>query len=236
MEKDVGDKPCATNSVSKCADSVAPSMPTRHIFVMPQRPPTSPRALILIGALVLLLSDVASAQEPAIRIRNWETVLSVNSNGVVYVTERLTIHSTGRSFKIHRLLSTRHTTAEGRERELDIRGLSVTDAYGQYYGIEVQYPRGIEEIGIWMGPWPVNEDRVVIIRYRVTNAIRFFQGGSTKGLIDELYWDVNDRQYRIDKVQVVVALPASVVPTGTVVYSTLKNPIPGFNPIPSVFA
>jgi uncharacterized protein (TIGR04222 family) len=194
------------------------------------------RAFFLVTALALSLSNVASAQDEAIRIRNWETVLTVNSDGTLYVTERLTIKFTGRSFTIDRLLSVRHKTAEGRERELDIRGLSVTNADGQWHRIVVRPQRDFYEIRIWITPWPVNEDRVVIISYRVTNAIRFFQAGSEKGLIDELYWDVNDRRYRIDKAHVAVVLPTSVVPTGTAVYYTGVNPIPGFNPIPSVAA
>jgi hypothetical protein len=169
------------------------------------------------------------AQDHAMRIRNLDVALTVNADGTLYVTERLTIRFTGRWFQIRRDLSLRHQTAEGRASELDIRGLSVTNENGQWHRIEVRPRRGFFEVSIWVTPWPVNEDRVVIIRYRVTNAIRFFQAGSEKGLLDELYWSVNDRGIPIDNAHVVVELPAAVTPTTAAVY-TVESPLNPFFP------
>jgi hypothetical protein len=83
-------------------------------------------------------------------------------------------------------------------------------------------------VGIWVIPYPINEDRTVIIRYHVTNAIRF----------GELQWRVNDTVHPIDKVHVVVVLPTGVVPARTAVYtrdSDTKH-LPGFNPAAKVAA
>jgi hypothetical protein len=187
------------------------------------------KALFLIGALALSLSNVASGQDHSVRIRNLDAALTVNSDGTLYVTERLTIKFTGRVFKIWRDLSVRNKTAEGRSTELDIRGLSVTNESGQWHRIEARARRGAIEVSIWVTPWPVNEDRVVVISYRVTNAIRFFQAGSEKGLLDELYWSVNDRDFPIDNAHVVVALPAGVAPTSAAVY-TVYSPLNPFFP------
>lgn len=163
------------------------------------------------------------------RIRNLDVTLTVNSDGTLDVTERLTIKFTGRWFQIQRDLSLRHQTAEGRASELDIRGLSVTNENGQWHRIVVRPQRGFFEVSIWVTPWPVNEERVVIIRYSVMNAIRFFQAGSEKGLLDELYWSVNDRGIPIDNAHVVVALPAAVTPTSVAVY-TVESPLNPFFP------
>jgi hypothetical protein len=186
-------------------------------------------ALYLTSVLALSLSTVASAQEHAMRIRNLDVALTVNSDGTLYVTERLTYRFTGRWFKIWRNLPARHQTAEGRASELDIRGLSVTNESGQWHRIVARPTGTFIEVSIWVTPWPVNEDRVVIISYRVMNAIRFFQAGSEKGLLDELYWSVNDRGIPIDNAHVVVALPGTATPTSAAVY-TVDSPLNPFFP------
>jgi hypothetical protein len=184
--------------------------------VIREVPPTIRRACFLIGALALSLSSVASGQDRAIRIRNWDAVLTVNIDGSLDVTERLSIKFTGRWSRIQRDLSLRPTTAGGRP-ELDIRQVSATDADGQPLRVEAyrggRYKggggSGALHVGIWVTPYPINEDRTVIIRYHVANAIRF----------DELLWSVNDAGYPIDKAHVVVVLPTGVEPARTVVYT-----------------
>jgi hypothetical protein len=191
--------------------------------------------LLLIGALALSLSNVASGQDRAMRFRDWDVVLTVNTDGSLDVTERLNIKFTGRWSRIQRDISLRPTTAGGRP-PLDIRRISATDADGQPLRVEVysgaRYKGGGSgglHVGIWITPYPINEDRTVIIRYHVTNAIRF----------DELLWSVNDAGSPIDKAHVVVVLPTGVEPTRTVVYtrnSDTKYPIPGINPAAKVAA
>ena len=194
-------------------------------------PPIRP-ALLLIGALALSLSNVASGQDRAIRFRDWDVLLTVNTDGSLDVTERLNIKFTGRWSRIQRDLSV-HPLTPGRP-DLDIRGVSATDAEGQRLRIEIS--RGGRhkttgdgsgvQVGIWVTPYPMNEDRTVIIRYHVTNAIRF----------DELQWRVNDTAHPIDKVHVVVVFPPGVEPTGATVYTRESDAkhLPGFNPAAKV--
>jgi hypothetical protein len=191
--------------------------------------------LLLIGALALSLSSMASGQDRAMRIRDWDEVLTVNTDGSLDVIERLSIKFIGRWSRIQRDISLRPTTAGGRP-PLDIRRISVTDADGQPLRIEAYWGgryKGVGggglHVGIWITPYPINEDRTVIIRYHVTNAIHF----------DELLWSVNDAGSPIDKAHVVVVLPTGVMPTRTIVYtrdSDLKYAIPGFNPAAKVAA
>ena len=210
-------------------------MAARHIFVIPSVPPSIRHAALLMGTLALSLPSVASAQDRSIRIRSWESVLTVNSDGSLDVTERLSIKFTGKWSRFERTLSRRQTRA-GRLPYLDVKAVSASDAEGQRLEVE-RYGSGRNpgkrggdlHVRIWINPWAMNEDRDVIIRYHVTNAIRF----------DELYWSVNDVGYPIDKAHVVVVLPTGVVPTRTVVTtrdSDRKHPIPGFNPAAKVAA
>lgn len=207
-------------------------MAARHIYVMPSVLPTIRQAFLLVGALALSLPGIGCAQDRSLLIRNLDVVLTVNSDGSLDVTERLSLRFTGRWSKINRGLY-RHKTAGGGGKELEYSGLSATDSAGQplrweaYTGGRRRRTEFIH-LGIWITPWPIDEDRDVILRYHVTNATTF----------DELYWKVNDGGYPIDKAHVVVVLPTGVVPARTTVY-TRDSPaahFPGFNPAAKVVA
>jgi uncharacterized membrane protein len=70
-------------------------------------------------------------------------------------------------------------------------------------------------------PGAVNTDRVITIRYRVRNAIRFFYSSSPVGAIDELYWNVTGNAWTmiIDSVHGRVVLPSDVKPTRVAIYT-----------------
>jgi hypothetical protein len=130
------------------------------------------------------------------RIRDWDEVLTVNTDGSLDVIERLSIKFTGRWSRIQRDISLRPTTAGGRP-PLDIRRISVTDADGQPLRVEVysgaRYKGGGSgglHVGIWITPYPINEDRTVIIRYHVTNLrnsdICNSESGSTYGFLSAI--------------------------------------------------
>jgi hypothetical protein len=204
-------------------------MAARHISVIPRVPLTTRQAFLLIGALALSLPSVASTQERSLRVRNLHVVLAVNSDGSLDVTERLSMRFTGRWSKISRVLY-RHKSAAGGWKE-EYSELSATDGGGQPLRWEAYTGRKRSDrifLGIWITPWPMNEDRDVILRYHVTNAVSF----------DELYWKINDRGYPIDRAHVVVVLPTGVVPARTAVY-TRDGPgthFPGFNPAAKIVA
>lgn len=160
--------------------------------------------------------------------------IAVASDGSLDVTERQSMAFTGRWSRIQRDVSVGPLTP-GRP-ALDIRRVSATDADGQPLRTEISRGGRRQQtgdgaavhVGIWVTPYPMNEDRTVIIRYHVTNAIRF----------DELQWTVNDTEHPIDRIHVVVALPPGAEPTGTAVYirDSDKKHLPGFNPAAKVAA
>jgi hypothetical protein len=147
-------------------------------------------------------------------IRNLDVQLAVNSDGSLDVTERQTIRLTGRWSRIARHLWIRPPT-DARP-WLRISGVSATDGDGQPLELEAHegHPRkgsrdGYVHVGIWLIPNPINEDRTVILRYHVTNAIQF----------DQLLWTINGAGDAIDRVNVVVVLPTGVAPTRAAVYT-----------------
>ncbi len=189
---------------------------------------TSCRALLLIGALALSLASDASAQSRSIRIRDFDALLTVHSDGSLDVTEKLTVGFTGKWNGIVRDLSLHHNTGQGRATMLDVDVVSITDARGQPLRVETEskengWARGLR---IWI-PGANDADRQIIIRYRVSNAIRFFADSSEEGALDELYWNVTGNSWTmpIDRVHARVVLPDGVTPTRTAVYTGARGSV-----------
>ncbi len=182
----------------------------------------STRALFLAGALALVLGDGAGAQGRSIRIRNFDALLTVHSDGSLDVTEQLTIAFTGQWIGIVRDLPLHHNTAQGRATRLDVTIGYITDGNGERLRVEEErkdngWTRGLR---IYI-PGANDADRTIIIRYRVANAIRFFYASSEVGALDELYWNVTGDSWTmpIDSAHARVVLPDGVTPTRTAVYT-----------------
>ncbi|HEX9250210.1 MAG TPA: DUF2207 domain-containing protein, partial [Gemmatimonadaceae bacterium] len=145
---------------------------------------TRGRALLLIGALAFSLGVDASAQARSIRVRNFDALLTVHSDGSLDVTEQITIGFTGQWNGINRDLSLQHNTAQGRATKLDVTIGYVTDETGQRLRVEQQRADNgrTRRLHIYI-PGANNSDRQVIIRYRVANAIRFFFANSSVGAL-----------------------------------------------------
>ena len=180
------------------------------------------RALLLIGALVFSLGGDASAQGRSLRLRKFDALLTVHPDGSLDVTEQLTIGFTGQWNGINRDISLQHNTAQGRATKLDITIGYVTDETGQRLRVEEQRQDNgrTRRLHIYI-PGANNADRQIIIRYRVTNAIRFFFANSSVGALDELYWNVTGNSWTmpIDSAHARVLLPEGVTPTRTAVYT-----------------
>jgi len=183
---------------------------------------TRGRALLLIGAFVFSLGVEASGQSRSIRIRRFDALLSVHSDGSLDVTEQITIGFTGQWNGINRDLSLQHNTAQGRATRLDVTVGYVTDENGQRLRVEEQRADNgrTRRLHIYI-PGANNADREIIIRYRVANAIRFFFANSSVGALDELYWNAtgNNWSMYIDSAHARVVLPEGVTPTRTAVYT-----------------
>jgi hypothetical protein len=185
-------------------------------------------ALLLAGALVASLAPNANAQARSIRIRNFDALLIVHSDGSLDVTEELTVGFTGQWNGIIRDLSLHHNTAQGRRSKLDVTLGYITDETGERLRVEQLrkdngWTRGLK---IYV-PGARDADRTIIIRYRVANAIRFFFASGREPAFDELYWNVTGDSWTmpIDNVHARVVLPDAVAPTRTAVYTGTRGSI-----------
>ena len=184
------------------------------------------RALVVIGLAFCALAGEASAQARDIRVRKFDALLAVHSDGTLDVVEQLTIRFTGSWNGINRDLSLHHNTAQGRATKLDVQDGQITDATGQPLVVEYKTLDGgwTRRYHIYV-PGANNADRTIVIRYRVRNAIRFFFASSDVGELDELYWNVTGNNWSmfIDSVHARVVLPDDIRPTRTAVYTGYKG-------------
>jgi uncharacterized membrane protein YgcG len=179
------------------------------------------RRLALLLSAFALATD-ASAQGRTLRIRDFDAHLTVQPDGSLDVTERITFGFTGQWNGIVRDLSLRNNTAQGRRYKLDVDVVSITDATGQPLQVEQERKDNGWTLGlrIWI-PGASDADRQIVIRYRVGNPIRFFFADSEVGALDELYWQITGASWTmpIDKARARVVLPDGVTPTQTAVYT-----------------
>ena len=166
------------------------------------------------------LTPAAAAQEKSLRVDEFDAVLEVGADGVLDVTERITVSFKGEWNGVRRDLLLRHNTAQGRSVRLDVDVGEVTDSAGRPLTVEEESEDGVLTLRIYV---PDNRDatRQVVIRYRVSNAIRFFYADSDAGELDELYWNVtgSNWEWPIGRARARVVLPPRVRPTRVAVYT-----------------
>ncbi|CAN5713667.1 hypothetical protein BH23GEM1_BH23GEM1_03520 [soil metagenome] len=175
---------------------------------------------VVRAAALALLSSGVDAQEQSIRLAEFDAVLEVGADGVMDVTERLTVAFTGQWNGIVRELSLQHNTAQGRSVRLDLDVGEITDAVGSPLRVERESGDGTRKLRIYV-PGARDAERQIVIRYRVSNAIRFFYEDSDAGALDELYWNVtgNFLDMPIARARARVSLPAGVTVRRAAVYT-----------------
>jgi hypothetical protein len=175
-------------------------------------------AAFLVVALAISFGHNARAQgyHGSARIRDFEVLLTVQSDGSLDVVEQIAFHFTGSWDDIVRDVSLRQTNAQGRTVKLKLSRVSVTDLGGHPLPVKQERKDWDRMRALRISiPNTVNADRTIIIQYRVENALRFFLSRSKEGEIDELYRNVVGSTWDmlIDSVHAHVVLPDGVAPT-----------------------
>jgi hypothetical protein len=201
--------------------AVPPAVLAPSLVVAHKVPASIRRAPLLIGVLALSLSNVASAQGRANRIRSFDAVLTVHADGSIDVVEELTVRLADKSHEFVRDLSLRDDGAPDGKKKLDLKVLAITDEDGQPLRAEetVNDNGWTRRLRIWT-PSSVDADGHIAIRYQVVNAIHSFNAGKRLGALDEAHWNViGTGDMPIDSVHARVVLPAGARATRTAVYA-----------------
>lgn len=191
-------------------------------------PPTRPilRSIMRIPRLLvaglLLLAAVplsAAAQGRTLVIESFHSDITVRSDGVVEVRETIRPRFTGSWNGLVRNIERRHTTAYGERTRLDLSLVAITDDQGN--------PLRYEEDGgstlslrIYV-PGAVDATRTVVIRYTLSNVLRFFPEDSEFGHIDEIYWQVTGANWEvpIEQASARIQLPLGVMASQAAAYT-----------------
>jgi uncharacterized membrane protein len=162
-------------------------------------------ALFTLALIVALLLAALPAAARELVVQQFDETVEVNPNGTIEVTETIEARFTGAWHGIYRTIPVEYDTLQHLNYSLLLKPLSVTD----YSGNPLKYEQKREgrylkfKISV---PDAQDRTRTVIIRYRVLNAIRFFDDH------DELYWNVtgDDWDVPIRSVSAKIELPAGV--------------------------
>jgi hypothetical protein len=173
------------------------------------------RAFVLLLALAAGLASPAALHARDIVIRDYQSDAVVNRDGTTDVTETLRVYFEGSWNGIFRDLSLQHETGQGRRARLDVDVVSVTDDAGRALQYWEESPEsGVLRIKVAV-PGASDAERIVVIRYRVRNAVRFFFARDPGGVHDELYWNAtgNGWAFTIERARARITVPDGAAPT-----------------------
>jgi uncharacterized membrane protein YgcG len=172
-----------------------------------------------VAVCLVLLADAAAAEpsifsgrSPAARswlIEDFRAEVHVPRSGKVDVTETIRVRFEGSYNGIFRTIPIQYRTRANLNYTLGLDVLSVEDDAGQPLRHEIGRERHYRKIKVWV-PDASDAVRTVVIRYRVDNALRFFEEDDQAW--DELYWNVTGDEWpvTIERASVRVRLPAAV--------------------------
>jgi uncharacterized membrane protein len=143
---------------------------------------------LALAVAILLVPLPAVARDLVIQ-QFYETV-TVNPNGTIEVTEIIDARFTGAWHGIYRTIPVEYDTPQHLNYLLLLELLSVTDDNGNALKYEQKREGRYLKFKITV-PGAQDATRTVMLRYRVLNAIRFFEDH------DELYWNVTGDEWDV---------------------------------------
>ena len=159
------------------------------------------RTFVLV---ILCLSLAIPAFARDWHIARFESHIYVASDGVTTVNEHIDLVFSGEYHGIYRDIPVEYPGPRGSNYTLFLKVTSVLDGSGHKLKYESSTQNGNRHLKIYI-PDAVDTTRSVIISYKVTNAVRWFDDH------DELYWNVtgNDWPVPIDSAAASITFPAN---------------------------
>jgi uncharacterized membrane protein len=159
----------------------------------------------VVGLALLLLLAVPVGADRTLVIQSLDATIDVAPDGSIVVFETIVPRFTGSWNGIFRTIPVQYRTPQGLNYTLRLDVETVTDAEGRTLKYENSRERHYRKLKIWV-PGAADTTRVVQLRYRVPNGLRFFDEH------DELYWNVTGDEWEvpIESASAHVRLPAGV--------------------------
>ena len=140
--------------------------------------------------IALMLAATPAVAQRTLVIQRFDAQITVNTDRSIEVTETITARFTGEWNGIFRVIPVEYHTPQGFNWTLKLELHSVTDGQGHPLEVETIRERHYRKFKIWV-PGAENATRTVVIKYRASNALRFFEEH------DELYWNVTGDEWAI---------------------------------------
>ena len=170
--------------------------------------PACPRPWRLAAVLVLLAAAVPApvAVARSIEIEDYAVDIRVDGSGGLGITETIRLRFAGQWNGIIRAVPIQNVTSRGEQRHLGFSLEAVTDEAGR--ALEVKRSRRGADVDLKIRvPGAADAVRTVVIRYRITGGLRFFDDH------DELYWNVTGDEWAfpIHAARARIEMPAALV-------------------------
>ena len=153
----------------------------------------SERAVPRVAPLLLLLALSATslaAQQKSYWIERFDARITVNRDRAIDVTETITAHFVGSWNGLYRTIPVEYRTRQGLNWTLGVQLVSVQDDAGRPLRTETSRESYYVKYKVWI-PNAANANRTIVLRYRATNGLRFFDEH------DELYWNVTGDEWSV---------------------------------------
>ncbi len=181
---------------------------------LPKGQRNRPTGLAATCLLAVLLGPVPAAAQRTLVLERFDVALEVDAGGGLRVVETIRARFEGAWNGIYRLIPVEYRTPQGLAYTLRLTDTSVTDGEGRPLRVETSRERHYRKFKVWV-PGAVDATRTVVLRYRVANALRFFDEH------DELYWNVTGDEWDvpIEAASARVVLPAGVAHVRAVAFT-----------------
>ena len=130
------------------------------------------------------------AAQRSYTIDRFDAVIQVERDGGIQVTETITARFVGSWNGIYRTIPVTYRTPQGFNWTLGLNLQRATDGEGRPLRVEASRERHYIKFKIWV-PGAADATRTVVLRYRATNGLRFFEDH------DELYWNVTGDEWDV---------------------------------------
>ncbi|HXW17314.1 MAG TPA: DUF2207 domain-containing protein [Candidatus Acidoferrales bacterium] len=137
-------------------------------------------ALLAIIAIACLAAPPAFARQ--LTIQKFDSLVVVNTDGTIDVSETIIVQFTGQWHGIYRTIPVNYTTAQGFNYSLLLDHIVATDDAGTPLKVEVSRIDNYRQLKIYVSD-ATDATRTIMLHYRVEDGLRFFADH------DELYWN-----------------------------------------------
>lgn len=154
------------------------------------RAATRAATVLTLGAALSLLVPAPAVAQRTLVIQSFDATIDVSPDGSIVVEEVIVPRFTGSWNGIFRTIPVEYRTPQGLNYTLRLDLEGATDDEGRALKVESSRERHYRKLKIWV-PGAVDVTRTVKLRYRVPNALRFFEEH------DELYWNVTGDEWEV---------------------------------------